>query len=135
MVYLATGPVPDPADPDWAGRVAAHRDRRPGSWRTIETTDLLPHLAAAGPPVLIDCLSLWLAAHLDDPPAADALVAGWRDSTRPLVAVTSEVGGGVHPETELGRRYRDQLGALNARIAAESDEVWLMTAGLGLRLR
>ena len=34
-----------------------------------------------------------------------------------------------------GRRFRDELGRLNARIAADSDEVWLCTAGIARRLR
>jgi adenosylcobinamide kinase/adenosylcobinamide-phosphate guanylyltransferase len=54
---------------------------------------------------------------------------------RPVVAVSNEVGSGVVPATPSGRRYRDELGILNARIAAASDRVWLMTAGLPQRLR
>jgi adenosylcobinamide kinase/adenosylcobinamide-phosphate guanylyltransferase len=52
-----------------------------------------------------------------------------------VVAVSSEVGSGVVPDTLSGRLFRDALGRLNARIAAESDEVWLCTVGLARRLR
>jgi adenosylcobinamide kinase / adenosylcobinamide-phosphate guanylyltransferase len=54
---------------------------------------------------------------------------------RPVIAVSNEVGSGVVPATPSGRRYRDELGILNARIAGASDRVWLMTAGLPQRLR
>lgn len=135
VLYLATGPVPDAGDPDWAARVETHRRRRPEHWQTLENTDLVTPLGLPGVPLLIDCLSLWLAAHLEEPAAVAALAAGWRNAQRRVVAVTSEVGSGVHPETALGRRYRDQLGRLNAMIAAQSDEVWLVTAGIGQRLR
>jgi adenosylcobinamide kinase / adenosylcobinamide-phosphate guanylyltransferase len=51
-----------------------------------------------------------------------------------VIAVSNEVGAGVVPATESGRRFRDELGRLNARIAAESDEVSLLVAGRVLRL-
>lgn len=133
--YVATGPVPDEArDPDWAARVARHVACRPPSWRTVETADLAALLADPPGPLLIDCLTLWLTAHLGDQVAADALVAGWRDTAAYAVLVSNEVGSGVHPPTAVGRTFRDALGALNARLAAVSDEVWLVTAGIAQRL-
>jgi len=51
------------------------------------------------------------------------------------VAVSNEVGSGVVPATPSGRRFRDELGVLNARVAAASPRVWLVTAGLPQRLR
>jgi adenosylcobinamide kinase/adenosylcobinamide-phosphate guanylyltransferase len=52
-----------------------------------------------------------------------------------VVAVSNEIGSGVVPGTASGRRFRDELGRLNSRIAADSDEVWLCTAGIARRLR
>jgi adenosylcobinamide kinase/adenosylcobinamide-phosphate guanylyltransferase len=40
----------------------------------------------------------------------------------------------VVPSTESGRRFRDALGRLNAAVAAESDEVWHVVAGIPTRL-
>jgi adenosylcobinamide kinase/adenosylcobinamide-phosphate guanylyltransferase len=147
--YVACGLPADGSDPEWDARVALHRSRRPASWRTLETLDLPAVLRCPGPPVLLDCLSTWLARAMDDcgvwtgAPGADARLAAavdavaetWRDAVRPVVAVSNEVGSGVVPATPSGRRYRDELGILNARIAAASDRVWLMTAGLPQRLR
>ncbi len=148
--YVATGLPPDGVDIEWAARVDAHRKRRPAYWRTIETTDLDRVLRSADTaPALVDCLSTWLARVMDESdaweggPAAgaaltarvDALADAWRASTRPVVAVTSEVGCGVVPGTVSGRAFRDRLGDLNCRIAAECDEVWLCTAGVPRRLR
>jgi adenosylcobinamide kinase/adenosylcobinamide-phosphate guanylyltransferase len=65
----------------------------------------------------------------------DGLLAAWRSTTRPVVAVSNEVGCGVVPATASGRRYRDALGRLNALVAADSDEVWFCTAGLPQRLK
>jgi adenosylcobinamide kinase / adenosylcobinamide-phosphate guanylyltransferase len=154
--YVATGGRPDPADPEWAQRVRAHQQRRPSHWVTLETLELAQVLA--GPqltardratPVLVDCLSTWLAGVMEEcglwagRPGADqdlaeqvdGLLAAWRATARPVVAVSNEVGSGVVPATVSGRRYRDELGVLNTRIAAECEQVWLCTAGIARRLR
>jgi adenosylcobinamide kinase / adenosylcobinamide-phosphate guanylyltransferase len=147
--YVACGLPADGSDPEWDARVALHRSRRPASWRTVETVDLPAVLRSPGAPILLDCLSTWLARTMDDcgswtdapdadvrlATAVDAVVAAWSAAVRPVVAVSNEVGSGVVPATPSGRRYRDELGTLNARIAAASDRVWLMTAGLPQRLR
>jgi adenosylcobinamide kinase/adenosylcobinamide-phosphate guanylyltransferase len=136
VVYVATArPDAEGADPEWAGRVARHRARRPAAWRTVETLDLLPLLRTDGPPLLVDCLTLWLAACYDDETRADALVAALRTTRRRLVVVSNEVGSGVVPATASGRAFRDALGRLNAAVAAECDEVWLTVAGIPQRLR
>jgi len=149
--YVATGPLPGAGDSEWDARVDDHRSRRPAHWRTQETLDLERVLAApdtAGP-VLVDCLSTWLARVMDDcgiwagRPGADeelaarvdGLVQTWQAARRPVVAVSNEVGSGVVPGTVSGRRFRDELGRLNARMAARSHEVWLCTAGIVQRLR
>ncbi|MET7902917.1 bifunctional adenosylcobinamide kinase/adenosylcobinamide-phosphate guanylyltransferase [Streptomyces sp. NPDC005355] len=151
VLYIATGGTRD-GDPEWAARIAAHRDRRPGSWRTTETCDLAPLLADDGPPLLIDCLALWLTDAMDSVGAWDddkwthggeralhervaALVTALRTTARTVVAVSNEVGAGVVPATAAGRRFRDELGRLNAAFAAECEQVLLVVAGQPLPLR
>ena len=65
----------------------------------------------------------------------DAVVDAWARTRRRVVGVSNEVGSGIVPDTPSGRRFRDELGVLNARIAAVSDRVVLVTAGLPQRLR
>ncbi|MFJ2604626.1 bifunctional adenosylcobinamide kinase/adenosylcobinamide-phosphate guanylyltransferase [Streptomyces sp. NPDC087425] len=149
--YVATGGTRG-GDSEWASRVALHRERRPGSWRTSETCDLVPLLAEDGPPLLIDCLSLWLTDAMDSAGAWDdavwadggerglrgrvrELVAAVRATRRVVVAVSNEVGSGIVPATASGRRYRDELGRLNAALAAECEQVVLVVAGQALVLR
>jgi adenosylcobinamide kinase/adenosylcobinamide-phosphate guanylyltransferase len=150
--YVATGAVPDHADPEWAARVNAHRQRRPAHWTTLETRNLEPVLTAASAerlaaPVLVDCLSTWLAGVMDDlgvwedragadkelARRVDGLLDAWRSTRRYVVAVSNEVGSGVVPGTASGIRYRDELGVLNARIAAECEQVWYCVAGIPRR--
>ncbi|MFJ3964158.1 bifunctional adenosylcobinamide kinase/adenosylcobinamide-phosphate guanylyltransferase [Streptomyces sp. NPDC090036] len=146
VVYVATGGTRD-GDAEWAQRVGLHRERRPGGWRTVETCDLVPLLAAEGPPLLIDCLALWLTDAMDRAGAWDdsvwagggqhrlggrtaELAAAVRATRRPVVLVSNEVGSGVVPATASGRRFRDELGRLNATVARECEQVLLVVAGL-----
>jgi adenosylcobinamide kinase/adenosylcobinamide-phosphate guanylyltransferase len=148
--YVATSGERE-GDAEWAARVALHRRRRPPGWTTEETLDVAGVLEKAerGEPVLVDCLALWLAGRLDaarvwdTAPGAPAyaetlatvegdiarLVEAVRATSARAVLVSNEVGSGVVPEHASGRLYRDLLGTLNARVAAECDEVALVVAG------
>jgi len=151
VLYVATGGSRD-GDADWARRVALHRERRPAHWRTAETCELEPLLAAEGGPLLVDCLALWLTDAMDACDAWDdeawaatgearlrartgALVRAWQRTPRRVVAVSNEVGSGVVPATASGRRFRDELGRLNAAVAEASQEVLLVVAGQPLRVK
>ena len=52
-----------------------------------------------------------------------------------VLLVSNEVGWGVHPETPLGRRFRDALGLVNQTVARAADEVVLLVAGCPLWLK
>ncbi|MFJ9340901.1 bifunctional adenosylcobinamide kinase/adenosylcobinamide-phosphate guanylyltransferase [Streptomyces sp. NPDC101733] len=151
VVYVATGGSRE-GDADWAQRVGLHRDRRPASWRTVETCELVPLLEEEGPPLLIDCLALWLTDAMDRAGAWDDavwaaggakelrertadLVAAVRATRRTVVLVSNEVGAGVVPATASGRRFRDELGRLNNAVAGECEHVLLVVAGQALVLR
>ncbi|MGV1088418.1 MAG: bifunctional adenosylcobinamide kinase/adenosylcobinamide-phosphate guanylyltransferase [Mycobacterium sp.] len=139
--YIATGPNPDSdefrSDEAWAARIAAHRGRRPGTWDTVETADLSAHLRAQpGTATLVDDLGGWLTGALDradweHPVNAeiDELLAAVGDFTAPLLLVSPEVGMSVVPATAAGRRFADELGALNRRIAQRCERVVLVVAG------
>lgn len=133
VVYLATATV---TDDDFAARVERHRARRPSTWSTLEAgTDLTGALRACGDrPVLLDSLGTWLAGVEDFAVDAAGLVVALQARSAPTVVVSEEVGLGVHPETEVGRRWRDALGETNQAVAAVADDVLLVVAGRVLRL-
>ena len=150
--YVACGRPADDSDPAWAERVRLHRERRPAHWTTLETLDLESLLSGAdraAAPVLMDCLSTWLAGVMDEcglwagkasadkelAARVDGLLDAWHATRRVVVAVSNEVGLGVVPATASGVRYRDELGRLNARVAADCEQAWLCTAGIARRLR
>lgn len=136
VTYLATAGVA-PDDPDHVARVAAHQARRDPSWTTIEAgPDLVAVLAATSGTVLVDSLGTWVTATgLDGPdplavaPDVDGLRAALLGRTGDAVLVSEEVGLGVHPSSELGRRYRDVLGSVNLAVAEVADVVHLVVAG------
>ncbi|WP_165985639.1 bifunctional adenosylcobinamide kinase/adenosylcobinamide-phosphate guanylyltransferase [Streptomyces sp. YIM 98790] len=150
--YVATGGRRE-GDAEWAERVTAHRARRPADWTTTETCELEPLLADDGPPLLIDCLALWLTDAMDRVNAWDdrawrsgapqralaervaGLTGALRRTRRMVVAVSNEAGWGVVPATASGRRFRDELGRLNAAVAAECEHVLLVVAGTARVLR
>jgi adenosylcobinamide kinase/adenosylcobinamide-phosphate guanylyltransferase len=152
VTYVATAPE-YPGDADWARRVREHRDRRPVTWSTVETGDPATILDGAfdGMPVLLDSVTTWLTRVMDEcacwgevlspesgerlAAALDAFEGAWANTSALAVAVSDEVGSGIIPEHVALRRFRDALGELNQRLAAQSDEVWLVTAGIPLRLR
>ncbi|MER7465643.1 bifunctional adenosylcobinamide kinase/adenosylcobinamide-phosphate guanylyltransferase [Streptomyces sp. NPDC097981] len=151
VVYVATSGSRD-GDAEWAARVGLHRERRPAGWQTVETCELVPLLVEGGPPLLIDCLALWLTDAMDRAGAWDdavwagqgqkelrertaELVAAVRATRRTVVAVSNEVGSGIVPATASGRRFRDELGRLNNMVAAECEHVLLVVAGQAVVLK
>lgn len=143
VAFLATARA---ADGDMAARIARHRAERPPRWTTLEEPqDLVAacrRAATAHDVIVVDCATVWVANLMergDDDravlAAADDLVKLQRERVVSLLIVSNEVGEGVHPSTELGRRYRDLLGFVNQRLAAAADRVTLMVAGIPLAVK
>lgn len=140
VTYIATAPV---LDDDMADRVERHRDERPPEWSTIEEeVDLVGALTEVDAGLaIVDCLTLWtsnlmLRDMTDDEIRARSAAAVVAATARedPIVVITNEVGLGIHPETDLGRRYRDVLGWVNQSWAEAADPALLLVAGQALRL-
>src|SRR5690606_34418388 len=140
-LYVATG---EARDAEMAERIALHVRRRGAGWITREAPLELADLvggegAAAPPPMLIDCLTLWLSnvmlAERDVEAECARLVAALARAPGPIVAVSNEVGLGIVPDNALARAFRDAQGRLNAAVARAAQSVVLMAAGLPLTLK
>ncbi|HEY8217198.1 MAG TPA: bifunctional adenosylcobinamide kinase/adenosylcobinamide-phosphate guanylyltransferase [Acidimicrobiia bacterium] len=122
-------------DDEHSERIAQHRERRPPSWATVECgPDLLGALDTIRGTVLVDSLGTWVSASPSLDVDVGALLDVLHRRVDASVLVTEEVGLSVHPSTEVGRRFVDALGALNAAVAEIADEVLLVVAGRTLRL-
>ncbi|MBV8740683.1 MAG: bifunctional adenosylcobinamide kinase/adenosylcobinamide-phosphate guanylyltransferase [Sinobacteraceae bacterium] len=146
-----------PSDPEMAARIGAHRRERPAHWRVREEPvhlgGALREEAAAGAGVLlIDCLTLWLSNCLWPAPAVPtasewqpdealwaheraALLTSLAACSAEIIVVSNEVGAGIVPLAAAARRYQDEHGRLNQDVAALCEQVFLVIAGLPLRLK
>ena len=125
VTYLATGVV---ADDDFAARVARHRERRPAAWSTVEEPHAVPEaLIRLEGRVVLDALGTWVANDCEAD--LDGLVTALTTRSGDTIVVSEEVGLGVHPVTELGRRFADTLGEVNRRVADVADRCLLVVAG------
>ncbi|MDB6091561.1 MAG: adenosylcobinamide kinase [Gammaproteobacteria bacterium] len=150
------------SDDEMSARIAAHRRERPQHWRVREEPvrlgAALREEARTGGLLLVDCLTLWTANCLWPPhPASGATgtqhtgdlqpdMSGWEAEraeffaslhavANEVIVVSNEVGTGLVPEHAAARLFRDEQGRLNQGVAAACDAVFLVTAGLALRLK
>jgi adenosylcobinamide kinase/adenosylcobinamide-phosphate guanylyltransferase len=143
------------SDDEMAARITAHRRERPSHWRVreepVRLASALQEESRTGDLLLVDCLTLWTANCLW-PATADATtdlqpdLHGWlaqrdafietlRSTTNEVIIVTNEVGMSLVPENAAARLFRDEQGRLNQQVAAVCDSVFLVSAGLALRLK
>ncbi len=138
-IYIATAQA---FDAEMETRIRQHQDRRDERWQTVEaplelvkTLDKVPD----NTPLLLDCLTLWLSNQLlreaDLDHETNALIAALARPRGPWVIVSNETGMGIVPDNALARRFRDEAGRLNQRVAAMASEVILMTAGIPLHVK
>jgi adenosyl cobinamide kinase/adenosyl cobinamide phosphate guanylyltransferase len=134
VTYVATGVD---VDADMAARIAAHRARRPADWANVEVdpgSSLGSVLGGLSGLALVDSLGTWVAGFPDLSVDVEGLCRSLQDRPGDTIVVSEEVGLGVHPPTEAGRRFADSLGMLNRAVADLADEVLLVVAGRVLPL-
>lgn len=137
LVMIATA---EALDEEMAERIARHRAERGPRWRTLEAPlDLAGALAQVGADetAVVDCLTLWVSnlmfAEQDIERETESLIAAV--TGRNVILVSNEVGLGIVPDNALARRFRDEAGRLNQRIAAAAGRVLFIAAGLPLALK
>ncbi|RCU49388.1 bifunctional adenosylcobinamide kinase/adenosylcobinamide-phosphate guanylyltransferase [Corallincola luteus] len=141
VVYIATAQA---FDQEMSERILHHQLQRPAEWQLIESplvlAETLDSLSNSEHYLLVDCLTLWLSNHLlaDESSLAaeiDRLLAVLARMSCRVLLVSNEVGMGIVPENRLARRFRDEAGWLNQRVAQIADKVTLVTAGMPLVLK
>lgn len=139
-VYLATARI---WDEDFKRRVERHRSDRGEQWTTIEEEKNLHKLELDGKTVVLDCITLWLTSIYHDQDynldqsleIAKEIWDQFIQNDMHLIIVSNELGMSIHPESEVARKFTDLQGWMNQYIASKSDEVYLMTAGIPLKVK
>ncbi|MBP2549220.1 adenosylcobinamide kinase/adenosylcobinamide-phosphate guanylyltransferase [Neorhizobium galegae] len=138
--YVATGQA---WDDEMRHRIAQHRADRGDGWVThdvpIDLAAALTQIASPDRIVLVDCLTLWLTnlmmAERPVEEEARQMVASLDRLSGPVVFVSNEVGLGIVPENRMARQFRDYAGRLHQQLAAVSDTVFFIAAGLPLKMK
>ncbi|ACF14417.1 cobalbumin biosynthesis protein [Chloroherpeton thalassium ATCC 35110] len=139
-VYLATSRV---WDENHRERIKRHQADRDSSWRTIEEEKYISKHLLAGEVVVLDCVTLWLTNFFTDTNfnLAEALALAKKEFTNflnqnfTLIAISNELGMGLHAESEGGRNFVDLQGWMNQFIAEKADEVFFMVSGQPLKVK
>lgn len=139
-VYLATSRV---WDEEFRQRIVRHQCQRGSQWTNIEEEKFLSRHPVEGRVVVIDCVTLWctnfffdnnsdtgksleeLKAEFDRFTAQDAI----------FIFVSNELGMGGVSENVAQRRFTDLQGWMNQYVAQQADEVVLMVAGIGVKVK
>lgn len=142
VVFLATC---RPKDREMKERVRRHKISRPSSWQTIEEPlDIAAAIKRVkGEKVIIlDCLTLWLsnllcagAGEKEMLKKTKELAAAALGAKCSLIIVSNEVGWGIVPENKMARLFRDIAGTAHQELAKICDEVYLMVAGISLKVK
>ena len=147
VLFCATA---EALDGEMQSRIEKHRKSRPPGWETLEASrDIgraLGQKASAYDVIVIDCITILVANVIGDDTEAEKaessvdaeilnLIELLKRRQSKYILVSNEAGSGLVPDNRLGRLYRDELGKANQKLAAVSDEVYLLTAGIPLKLK
>ncbi len=150
VLYIATARV---MDDEMERRVALHKANRPSSWETLELPEKvcagLKDIASSFDSYLMDCVTmllnesfLMLPDEADEVEMVEAAEATVNDLVKAInahsvhwILVSNEVGMGIVPDTLMGRVFRDIQGRANQQLAAMADDVYLLTAGIPIKIK
>lgn len=143
IIFLATGVA---KDEEMKKRIKEHKESRPDRWRTIEETkNISSILLDIQPPcelVIIDCLTFFVSNLLLEGVDEESILQEIKkivdtilQVNYTIIVVSNEVGGGIVPDNELGRRFRDIIGLANQIMAKSAHEVYLIVSGMPVKLK
>ncbi|MBA7711341.1 Bifunctional adenosylcobalamin biosynthesis protein CobU [subsurface metagenome] len=154
VLFVATAVA---GDEEMRKRIEEHQRERPPTWELLEVTThvgrQVSQRISGARVVILDCVTLLvnnILSQYSDKASEQGgssqieerlgdeigdLVECINSAEAGFIIVTNEVGMGLVPANRLGRLYRDLLGRVNQKLAAVADEVYLMVAGLPVRIK
>lgn len=153
VLFVATATA---GDEEMAQRIDQHQRTRPAAWSTLEAPthigDEIPGQIGEAKVVIVDCITLLLnnvfarydhqgeqidasAVEREVTAEIEGLIGCINRVDARFIMVTNELGTGLVPPSRVARLYRDLLGRANQRLAEVSEEVYLLVAGIPVRLK
>jgi len=143
IAYIAT--AKNNKDKEMQSRIKQHVERRGANFITYEedlTLDkAIINCAKNHDIILVDCLTIWLAnigynQEIDEKQnIKNLLLALEKTSNKTIILVSNEVGLGIVPANKVARKFADRAGELNQKVAKICNQVYLVTAGIPLKIK
>jgi len=138
--YIATA---EALDSEMKVRIERHKKDRGNNWDTYEEplkiAEIFREIKDKYNVIVIDCLTLWLSnlmhSNKDIKSEIESFCSSLSTVHCPLFTVSNEVGMGIVPDNEMAREFRDMTGVLNQKIAEMADEVYVVTAGIPVKIK
>lgn len=140
--FIATA---EALDEEMVNRIEKHKGERGEGWDTYEEplqiAETIAKLADRYSVIVLDCLTLWLSNALHRNADIEHEMENFLNMLRNkkpgshIYIVSNEVGTGIVPENRLAREFRDLAGAMNQKVAGASDEVFMMVAGIPVKIK
>jgi adenosylcobinamide kinase/adenosylcobinamide-phosphate guanylyltransferase len=162
--YIATAEALDDEMKDRIQQHKGDRGQEWGNYEEpVNIAELISKIKDKYEIVVLDCLTLWLSNVMIRTKNSDARsqntdyrtqttekhinklietcnklknsVCSLKSGFCNLYIVSNEVGMGIVPENPLAREFRDLTGFLNQKVAEVADEVYMVTAGIPMKIK
>ena len=131
--YLATAVA---LDEEMKLKITRHQQERGANYITIEEpVHIDRHVHDR---LVLDCVTLWMNNIFFEDLETDweTILKRFLDRMHgDTILVTNETGLGNIPADAVSRRYNNALGRANRLIAEQADEVYMMVAGIPMRIK
>ncbi|OGI00607.1 MAG: hypothetical protein A2104_02220 [Candidatus Melainabacteria bacterium GWF2_32_7] len=145
VAFVATCPY---FDEETREKIKLRKQERPAEWKTYEEFTNLPSLLDKLDKlnefdlVIIDCLTLFVSNLMlegleeeDIRKKINEMINVLKNAKYTSFVITNEVGLSADSESKSTRKYKDISGRLNQIVARKVESVYLIVAGLPLKLK
>jgi len=107
----------------------------------LQIAETIARLTGRYSVIVLDCLTLWLSNAMHRNADIEHEIENFLNILRHkeqdlyIYIVSNEIGTGIVPENKLAREFRDLAGIMNQKVAGVSDEVFMVVAGIPVKIK
>jgi len=135
-IYLATTQF---IDDEMQKKIEQHKQMRQDSFVTVEEALAIKDaIKKQNSAVLVECLSMWvnnMLYHEYNTQEVEAEVSAMMELEHDIVFVINDVSCSVVSDNALTRKFVNLNGKVAQMVAGACDEVYQVTAGIGVRIK